>query len=81
MSASQIAGLLVAGLLLCAAAYNAVASRLRRVDGSIDSCAADALALAAKLRAADCPEGVAACQALLNVILEHPGHKAAEVKS
>lgn len=84
MSAAQVAGLIVAGILLVVAAWNAIASRGNNVDSSIDSCAADALALAAKLRAAGCPEGVAACQTLLNVILEHPGHKSspnAKVKS
>lgn len=79
MSISQVAGVVVAVALVGIAAWNAIMSRSPRSDASIDACAADALALAARLRAAGCPEGVAACQTLLNVILEHPGHAKPEV--
>lgn len=76
MNAQQIAGMIVAVLLAGYAAYTALPAK-QKPGGDIDSCAATALALAAKLRAAECPEGVAACQALLNVILEHPTHQKA----
>lgn len=36
----------------------------------LDEAAADVLALAGKLRDAECPEGVVACQALLTVVME-----------
>jgi len=77
MTAQQIAGLVVALLLAGYAAYTALPAREKQQAAGIDACAAAALALAAKLRAAECPEGVAACQALLNVILEHPKHERA----
>lgn len=79
MSPQQVAGLVAA----CALAAWAVWQMLprQRQGENLDGCARDALALAARLRAADCPEGVAACQRLLNVILEHPDHDAPEVQS
>jgi hypothetical protein len=83
MSPQQIAGLVAAAMLAAYAAYIAVASRRRAAAAApgadLDACAAAALALAARLRVAGCPEGVVACQALLNVILEHPGHRHPEV--
>lgn len=79
MSIEQMIGLAVAAVLLGWAGWQAV--RARPAAASLDRCASDTLALASRLRAAGCPEGVAACQRLLNVILEHPDHEAPEVRS
>lgn len=73
MSTIQLAGLAVAAVLGVIAAVQA-AMAARPAKPGIDGCARDALALASKLREIGCPEGVSACQTLLNVILEHPGH-------
>jgi hypothetical protein len=82
MSPMQIAGVAAAACLAAYAVYSALAGRGGRQGADLDACAAAALALAARLRAAGCPEGVAACQRLLNVILEHPAHEPpAEVKT
>lgn len=78
MSAQQIVGVMIALSLAGYAMYTALPPRGQKPAGDIDACAAAALALAARLRAAECPEGVAACQALLNVILEHPSHQKAQ---
>jgi hypothetical protein len=83
MTPEQLAALAAAAALAAYAAWNAMPAGMIPVVGkpTIDECATDALALAAKLRAADCPEGVAACQTLLNVILQHPSHAAPEVRT
>jgi hypothetical protein len=75
---TQIAGLVAAVIV---AALGLWSSRTPAEQDTLDRCAADALRLAGRLRAAACPEGVAACQTLLNVILEHPGHTPPEVQS
>jgi hypothetical protein len=76
VSIEQVAGIAVAVFAAAYAAYDVAVARKRGTAGDkcMDECAADALRLAARLRAGGCPEGVAACQALLNVILEHPAH-------
>jgi hypothetical protein len=71
MNSIQIACIVGA---VCVAAYGVWEARRRRPSESFSACAADSLALAAKLRELNCPEGVAACQRLLNVVLEHPEH-------
>lgn len=71
MNSIQIACIVGA---VCIAAYGVWEGRRRRPADSFAGCASDALALAAKLRELNCPEGVAACQRLLNVVLEHPEH-------
>ena len=80
MSIEQMVGLAVAAALIAWAGWQAVRAR-PAAAASLDRCASDTLALASRLRAAGCPEGVAACQRLLNVILEHPDHQAPEVLS
>lgn len=80
MTVWQIAGLATAGMMAAWAAWQSLPAR-PRAEASLDACARDALSLAARLRGAGCPEGVAACQRLLNVILEHPAHEAPEVQS
>jgi hypothetical protein len=74
VSIQQLAGLSAAVILGVYGVAQLLASRRRSHAVSLDACAADALSLAGRLRAANCPEGVTACQALLNVILSHPDH-------
>lgn len=76
MTPTQIAGIVAAAAV---AAFGLWGSRKPAERDTLDRCAADALRLAGRLRSAGCPEGVAACQSLLNVILEHPGHAHPEV--
>lgn len=78
MTPTQIAGLVAAAAV---AALGLWTSRKPAESDTLDRCAADALRLAGRLRAAGCPEGVAACQSLLNVILDHPGHSHPEVRT
>lgn len=66
MSVYQIVGLVVAAVVAAAAFWK------RENQGpTLVGCAEQALHLASKLRELECPEGIAQCQELINVIMEH----------
>lgn len=79
MTLAQMGGVVVAIALAAVALFRKPAAKV--ADSALQQCAADTLALAGRLREAGCPEGVAAAQALLNVILEHPHHGQPEVRT